>query len=59
MDIMIYMQIVSGVMGRVSMCLCGIGKRVVERSHSSRKSSLPPEGGNISRCKHFQESYGE
>lgn len=39
----------------VFVCLCGIGKRcLVERSHRSRKWSLPPEGGNISGFKHFQ-----
>lgn len=62
MDIMIYIQILSGVMTGpcVSMCLCSIGKRcLVERSHSNRKSSLPPEGGNTSGCKNFEVSYGE
>lgn len=61
MDIMIYIQILSGLKTGmcVSMCLC-IGKRcLVERSHSSRKSSLPPEGGNTGACKHFQVSFGE
>lgn len=54
MDIMIYIQILFYILTVpfVSMRLCGIGKCcLVERSHSSRKSSLPPEGGNISDYK--------